>query len=78
MDPALERFGDPRRREATRRAVASMAAALACAVATEGTALLTSELLIDGAAVTAAWSVARLAVWVARALRRVVRAAVAA
>ena len=78
MDRALDRFGDPRRRVLTRRDVASVAAALACTAATEGTALLAGKLLIDGAAVTAAWLVARLAVWVARSLRRVVRAAVAA
>ena len=77
MDRALDRFGGPRRRIVT-RAFASAAAALACAAAAESTTVFTSKLLIDGAVVAATWSVARLAVWMARALRRAVRAAVAA
>ena len=77
MARALDRFGDPPRRVIARRAVASAAAALACAAAAESTAFLTSRLLIDGAAVTAIWSVAQLAAWLARVLRRAVRAALA-
>ena len=77
MNRALDRFGDPRRRRIA-RAFASAAAAVACAAAAESTAVFTNKLLIDGAVVAAAWSVARLAVWIARALRRAVRAAIAA
>ena len=77
MDRALDRFSDPRRRLIT-RAFASVAASLACAAAAESTAVFTNKLLIDGAVVAATWSVARLAVWMARALRRAVRAAIAA
>ena len=76
MDRALGRFRDPRRRVIA-RVFASAAASLACVAAAESTAVFTTKLLIDGAAVAATWSVARLAVWTARALRRAVRAAVA-
>ena len=77
MNRALDTFGQPRRPVITTRAFASAAAALACAAAAESTAILTNKLLTDGAAVAAACAVARLAVWMARALVRAVRAAVA-
>ena len=77
MNRALDAFGTPRRPVTATRAFATAAAALACAAAAESTAILANKLLTDGAAVAAACAVARLAVWMARALRRAVRAAVA-
>ena len=56
------------------RALASAAAAVAGAVAADGSAVLVNKLLTDGAAMAAACAVARLAVWAARALRRAVTA----
>ncbi|MEO5686760.1 MAG: hypothetical protein ABIR54_05305 [Burkholderiaceae bacterium] len=56
------------------RAVANAAAALACVRAAESSAVLINRLLTDGATMAAAWAVARLAVWMAQALQRAVRA----
>jgi hypothetical protein len=77
MNRAFGTFGTPRRSVLTTRAFASATAALACAGAAESTAILANKLLTDGAAMAAACAVARLAVWMARALRRAVRAAAA-
>jgi hypothetical protein len=74
----MARSPDPRRPANASRAYASVAAALACAAAADTGAVLVNKLLTDGAVVAAACAVGQLAVWAARALRRVVRAAVAA
>ena len=77
MDPVLARSPDSRRPASVTRAFASVAAALACAATAEGGAVLVNKLLTDGAVVAAACAVGQLALWAARALRRVARAAVA-
>ena len=77
MDPALARSPDSRRPASATRAFASVAAALACAAAAESGAIVVNKLLTDGAVVAAACAVGQLALWAARALRRVARAAVA-
>jgi hypothetical protein len=77
MNRAFDTFAAPRRSMITTRAFAGVAAALACAAAAESTAILTNKLLTDGALVAAACAVARLAVWMAQALRQAMRTAVA-
>ena len=77
MDRALEPSGDPPRRPNATRAFASVAAALACAAAADGNAILVNKLLTDGAAMAVAWAVARAVAWMARALLRAARAALA-
>ncbi len=78
MDRALADAGDARRPANAARTFAGACAALACAAAAETNALVIDKLLTDGAAMAAACAVARLVVWMARALRRAARAAVAA
>jgi hypothetical protein len=60
---------------AGRRAIASLAAALAVAAAADGSAMLLNKLLTDGAAMAAAWVVVRLAARTAQGLRRAARTA---
>jgi len=78
MVDAHAESGDARRPANATRTFASATAALACAAAAEGSAVIIDKLLTDGAAMAAACAVARLVVWMARALRRAARAAVAA
>ena len=78
MDRALARSPGSRRPANATRTFAGVAAALACAAAAESGAIVVNKLLTDGAAVAAACAVGQLAVWAARALRRIVRAALAA
>ena len=77
MDRALARSSGSRRPANATRTVASVAAALACAAAAESGAVVVNKLLTDGAVVAAACAVGQLAVWAARALRRMVRATIA-
>ena len=77
MDRALARSPDSRRPASATRTFASVAAALACAAAAESGAVVVNKLLTDGAVVAAACAVGQLAVWAARALRRMVRATMA-
>ena len=78
MARALAGSGDARRPANAARTFASACAALACAAAAESSAVIIDKLLTGGAAMAAACAVARLLVWMARALRRAARAAVAA
>ena len=78
MDRALADSHAARRPANASRTFAGACAALACAAAAESSAVILDKLLTDGAAMAVACAVARLAIWVARSLRRAARAAIAA
>ena len=78
MDRTLSGAVDARQHLAGPRAFASATAALACGAVAQSSAVLLNTLLTDGAAMAAACAVARLAVWMARGLRRAIRAVAAA